>query len=386
MQAPNISDPAFLENPYGFYEMGRAMSPMFMPPMNGYMAFNWDECSEILRDNDTWPSGFAAADGSGGLSMLTANPPRHTRLRALVSQAFTPRMVEQMAPRMRQIAAELLDPVLEDGQCDLVETLTYPLPVIVIAEILGVPAADRARFKRWSDSIVSGAGGNPAAAQITGGGVLEEMRDYFAALCEERRAEPREDLVSGLVQAEIDGEKLSFTDLFQMLVLLLVAGNETTTNLIGNAMIEFMAHPEQYERVANNPELVPSAIEEVLRFNSPVQATQRRASRDVEFRGREVKEGQQMVVFLGAANRDPKQFPNPEVFEVARTPNRHLAFGLGIHFCLGAPLARLEAKVALEELFQRATNFRRTEEGPLKRHQVFILRGVSELPIAFDRR
>jgi len=387
--SPNaVADPAFIENPYSFYELGRQMSPMQMPGTGMWMAFNWDECNDILKDNAAFPSGFGSPDGSGaaGLSMLSANPPRHTRLRGLVSQVFTPRMVEQMEPRFREIAAELLDPVVGSGQCDLVEALTYPLPVIVISEILGVDPAHRADFKRWSDAVVSGAGGNPDGADSRFGGAFTEMRDFFERMCEERRRNPREDLISGLVQAEVEGEKLSFEDLFQMLVLLLVAGNETTTNLIGNAMLEFMDHPDQLARVEADHSLIPSAVEEVLRFNSPVQGTVRRAAHDMEFHGRQLKKGEGVIVFIGAANRDPDQFPNPQVFDVTRTPNRHIAFGMGIHFCLGAPLARLEARIAIEELLARAKNFRRTTEGPLPRVPMFILRGVTSLPLAFDAR
>ena len=386
MLATSIADPEFIENPYPFYEMGRQMSPMQIGGAGPWMAFNYDEVDAVLRDYATWPSGFGA-EGGEGLSMLSANPPRHTRLRGLVSQVFTPRMVEKMEPRFREIAAELLDPILAKGECDLVEALTYPLPVIVISEILGVDPAHRADFKRWSDGVVSGAGGNPNAdPESIDGGVFAEMRDYFERMCEERRQRPREDLISGLVQAEIDGEKLTFNELFQMLLLLLVAGNETTTNLIGNAMLEFMDQPAELARVEANHALIPSAVEEVLRFNSPVQGTMRRAARDIEFHGRQVKQGQGMVVFIGAANRDPKQFADPLTFDVSRTPNKHLAFGMGIHFCLGAPLARLEAKIALDELFKRATNFRRTTSGALPRVPMFILRGVRALPLAFDAK
>jgi len=380
----NLADPSMLENPYPFYEMARGMSPMRMGE-GPWMAFRWAECNEVLRDHTAWPSGFAP-EGQGGLSMLTANPPRHTRLRGLVNQVFTPRMIEQMEPRFRQIADELLEPAIEAGACDLVETLTYPLPVIVIAEILGIDPAHREQFKKWSDAVVAGAGGNPEIQGADFGGAFYEMRQYFEAMCEERRRHPREDLISGLVQAEIDGDRLSADELFSMLWLLLVAGNETTTNLIGNAMLEFMAHPDQLALVEQDLSLLPSAIEEVLRFNSPVQATMRRAARDMEFHGRQVKQGEGMLVFLGAANRDPEQFPDPGVFDVRRTPNRHLAFGFGIHYCLGAPLARVEAKVALEELLKRAKGFRRTTEGPLPRVPMFILRGVTSLPLAFERR
>jgi cytochrome P450 len=212
------------------------------------------------------------------------------------------------------------------------------------------------------------------------------MRDYLMAMVEERRREPREDLISGLVAAELEGERLTFDELLQMLILLLVAGNETTTNLIGNAMLEFMAHPEALAEVQADPALIPNALEEVLRINSPVQATVRRATRQVELKGKTVEPGQSIVVWLAAANRDPEQFPDPLTFDIHRSPNRHLSFGMGIHFCLGAPLARLEAKVAMEELLARATNFRRTTEGTLARVPTFIMRGAMAMPIEFEAR
>lgn len=385
--APNIGDPAFLENPFPFYEMGRQMSPLFVPNMGIWMAFKYDECLEILRDNTAWSSMGPLAQNADDPkpSMLGSDPPRHTRLRAMVTQAFTPKMVEQLEPRLRQIAGELLDAVIDKGECDLVDTLTYPLPVIAIAEILGVEPEKRESFKRWSDEVVATLGG-PAGGQEVLQETFDEMREYFGRLCDERRSNPRSDLISGLVQAEMDGEKLAFDELLQMLILLLVAGNETTTNLIGNAMQEFIAHPEQLARVEADRTLIPGALEEVLRFSSPVQATVRRAVHDQEFRGKQIEQGQQVVVWLAAANRDPEQFVAPLTFDIARTPNRHLSFGMGIHFCLGAPLARLEAKVAIEELLKRATGFRRRDDRILSRVPTFIMRGVRELPIAFERR
>ncbi|MGE3074507.1 MAG: cytochrome P450 [Dehalococcoidia bacterium] len=383
---PNIGDPAFLENPFPFYEMGRQMSPLFVESMGIWMVFKYDECLAILRDHASWSSMGPIQDPEAPPpGMLGSDPPRHTRLRALVNQAFTPRMVEQLEPRLRQIAGELLDAVIDKGECDLVETLTYPLPVIAIAEILGVEPEKRDRFKQWSDEVVATLGG-PAGGQDVSQETLDEMRDYFARLCDDRRANPRSDLISGLVQAEMDGEKLNFDELLQMLILLLVAGNETTTNLIGNAMQEFMVHPDQFARVEADPSLIPSALEEVLRISSPVQATVRRAVADQEFRGKQFKQGQQAVIWVAAANRDPEQFPDPLTFDITRSPNRHLSFGQGIHFCLGAPLARLEAKIAVEELTKRATNFRRTDDRLLPRVPTFIMRGVRELPVAFDRK
>ena len=382
-QAPNLQDPAFLENPFPFYEIGRQMSPLFIPAAGMWMAFRYSECVGILKDNESWLSGIGPAETADAEpTMLSSNPPRHTRLRGLVNQAFTPRMIEQLEPRLRQIAGELLDEATERGECDLVEALAYPLPVIAIAEILGVDPARRQQFKDWSDRIVAGLGGGGAG----GPAASEEMREYFGELCAERRARPRNDLISGLVQAEMEGDRLSLEELLQMLVLLLVAGNETTTNLIGNAMLEFMAHPVELAKVEADRSLIPSALEEVLRVNSPVQATVRRAARDIDVSGQRINEGQRVVVWLAAANRDPEQFPDPLTFDVARTPNRHISFGMGIHFCLGAPLARLEAKIAWEELLKRGTNFRRTTDAPLPRVPTFIMRGVTSLPVAFDPR
>lgn len=385
--APNIQDPAFLEDPFPFYEMGRPLSPLFVPTIGMWMAFTYDHCAAILKDSERWQSGPGPNEPNAPApSMLGSNPPRHTRLRGLVSQAFTPRMVEQLEPRLREITAGLLDEAVGRSACDLVESLAYPLPVIAIAEILGVEPERRDQFKDWSDRIVATLGGGVSGSEAAAGSAGEEMREYFSALCEERRARPRNDLISGLVQAEMAGDRLSLEELLQMLVLLLVAGNETTTNLIDNAMLEFIAHPDQLAKVEADHSLIPTALEEVLRINSPVQATVRRATANFEFGGREIAEGQRVVVWLAAANRDPGQFPDPLTFDVTRTPNRHLAFGMGIHFCLGAPLARLEAKIAYEELLKRAKNFRRTDAELLPRVPTFIMRGVTKLPIAFDLR
>ena len=370
--------------------MGRQMSPLYIANPGLWLVFGYKHCSDILKDNLSWSAAPPAAPAGVEIpapSMLSSDPPRHTRLRGLVSQAFTPRMVELLEPRLREIAAELLDPIAGEGKADIVDALAYPLPVIVIAEILGVPPEDRDRFKVWSDEVVSllgtGLGGEERELPTA---TFEAMRAYLSAMCDERRARPRNDLISGLVAAEVDGTKLSSEELLQMLILLLVAGNETTTNLIGNAIIEFMNHPDQLQRVLDDPALLPTAIEEVMRYCSPVQATARRPVRDMEVAGKKIDAGQMTVVWLASANRDPEVFENPDAFDVGRTPNRHLGFGLGIHFCLGAPLARLEAKVALEEFLRRAKDFHRTDDGPLTRVPTFIMRGVRELPIAWEPR
>lgn len=392
----SATDPTFLENPYPFYAMGRAMSPLYLEDSATWHCFGYNDCVGILRDHTTWSSFTIppehAAEMEDGPSMLGDDPPRHTRLRGLVSQAFTPRMVEQLEPRIYEIANSLVDEICATNECDLVGALSYPLPVIVIAEILGIPPEDRENFKRWSDIVIATLGSGLAPAgedvpQFEGEmeqATIEEIRVYFERIIADRREHPKNDLISGLVAAEVEGSKLNTGELYQMLILLLVAGNETTTNLIGNAVQEFMTHPDQLAKLMADRALLPTAIEEVLRFSSPVQATVRRATRDVELGGKSIAAGQYILPWLAAANRDPAIFPDPDTFDVTRTPNRHLAFGMGVHFCLGAPLARLEAKVALDVFLRRVRDFRRTDDRALPRVPTFIMRGVRELPIAYE--
>jgi cytochrome P450 len=386
----NPGDPAFRENPFPFYQMGRKMMPVaFFEGAGIWSVFGYDDCVSILKDQATWSAEGRIRRQPDGLeqpppNMLSSDPPNHTRLRGLVSQAFTPRMIELLEPRIYQIAEQLIDEIAARGEADIVDALAYPLPVIVIAEILGIPPEDREDFKRWSDDIVSSLGSGIGGQREAQTETVETMRAYFTKLIEERRANPRSDLISGLVKAELDGSRLSFPEMLSMLILLLVAGNETTTNLIGNAIIEFMNHPDQLQRVYDNPALLPAAVEEVLRFSSPVQMTARVATRDVEVRGKTIEKGQFTLVWLGSANRDESQFANPDVFDVGRTPNRHIAFGHGIHFCLGAPLARMEARIALEVFLRRITDFRRIDDAPLDRVPTFIMRGVRSLPIAYE--
>lgn len=382
----NPFDPGFLENPFPFYALGRQFRPLMFDPSRGvWSAFRYDDCAAILRDHATWSSDPGGPVDGPPPTMLGSDPPRHARLRGLVSQAFTPRMVEQLEPRIREVANELLDNVASAGTVDIVDAFTHPLPVIMIAEILGVPAADRDRFRVWSDAVVSTLGTGAAAGRTVAEDappeLFEELREYLEAMVERRRADPRNDLISALIQARDAEDRLTSLELFQMLVLLLVAGNETTTNLISNAIIEFMNHPAELARLREQPDLLPTAIEEVMRYSSPVQATIRRATRDVELSGKSISRGQPIIVWIGSSNRDVDAFPEPDRFDIARTPNRHLGFGLGIHFCLGAPLARLEAKIALETLLARFSSFERADREPLPRVPTFIMHGVRKLPI-----
>jgi cytochrome P450 len=290
-------------------------------------------------------------------------------------------MVADMEPRIREIARELLDRVAADGRMDLVRDLSIPLPVTVIAEILGVDPARRDDFKRWSDAIigVSGAAANPNLQRD-----LEEFRDYFQAAIDERRASPREDLLSALVAAEENHVRLSPDEVLAFTILLLIAGNETTTNLIGNAMLALFAHPDQLTAVRADAALIPNMIEEALRFDSPVQFLFRSATQDVQLGGATIPAGATVVPMYASANRDHRKFPEADRFDVSRNTQGHLAFGLGVHFCLGAPLARLEAKVVFEELFARCGVISRVGDGPPERVNSPFLRGLRSLPVEFE--
>jgi cytochrome P450 len=353
--------------------------------------FRYADVQAILRDADVWSNRFPPPPGIDPAnmpepSMIGQDPPQHTRLRGLVSQAFTPRMIRRLEPRMHEIAHQLIGAALEQGEVDLVQALTYPLPVIVIAEIIGVPTEDREQFKVWSDEAVSSLGNGlfvpPTPERLRElGRLLDEMGTYFARLADDRRRAPREDLLTGLVQAEVEGSKLTHDEMLRMLVLLLVAGNETTTTLIGNAVVELLAHPDQLRRLRAQPDLMESAVEEVLRYSSPVQLDPRCAKRRVELHGHMIEAGQIVVCWLGSANRDEDVFSDSDRFDVGRSDNRHIAFGFGPHYCLGANLARLETQVALRVLLQRTRSFERTTDDLLPLHQSIVFRACTKLPV-----
>jgi cytochrome P450 len=352
--------------------------------------FRHADIHAILRDADAFSNVFQVLAPEVGEvrppSMLGTDPPEHSRLRSLVSKAFTPRIVQRLEGRMIEIASSLLDEALEKRDVDLVEALSYPLPVTAIAEIIGIPTEHREQFKRWSDEAVA----NLGVAFMSGidperirrqQALLDEMHAYLVPLAEERRTSPREDLLSGLVRAEHEGSRLSHDEMISMLVLLLVAGNETTTTLIGNAVQELVAHPDQERRVRSDPALLPRAIEEVLRFASPVQFAPRRATRATRLHGVAVQPNDVLLCWIGSANRDESVFESPEHFDVARDPNPHLSFGFGIHYCIGANLARLEARVALEALLRRTRRIELVDEGELPLHPSPVFRAVTRLPV-----
>jgi len=375
-------------DPFPWYERMRHRSPVLRDEASGvWMVFGFDDVRTALSDHNRFSSDFSRLSGgdrSGlGASVISTDPPRHRQLRGLVTQAFTPKAVEALRPRIEEIVDELLDGVEERGELDVVQDLAYPLPVIVIAEMLGIPSADRARFKRWSDDVVAPPSG---LDDIELTSAHYEMGAYFVELLNKRRGDPREDLISALLAAEIEGERLSEIELVGFCMLLLVAGNETTTNLIANAVLCFDQYPAAEAAVRSNLQLLPSAIEEVLRYRSPVQSMFRVTTEPVELSGTVIPQDQQVVAWIGSANRDPAQFPSADSFQVERSPNRHLAFGHGIHFCLGAPLARLEARIVLAALFERLGELQVDSGTPLEALPGTIVYGVKSLPVTFDPR
>lgn len=366
-------------NPYPWYQTMRANSPIaYNENYNSWGVFSYDSVQRVLTDYSNFSSQIMGDESSLplGMSLINTDTPRHRKLRSIVTQAFTPRTITQLAPRITEIVNELLDKVVAQGQMDVITDLAYPLPVIVIAELLGVPVQDREQFKRWSDVIVgseSPAGGEPQ----------KEMTDYFSVLIAERRREPKNDLISSLLTAQVDGEYLNEKELMGFFILLLVAGNVTTTNLIGNSFLCFDEFPEALEQLYADPTLVPAAIEEVLRYRSPVSHMYRVVREDTQLDDKHIAAGGFMVAWIASANRDETQFPHADRFDITRNPNRHLAFGHGIHFCLGAPLARLEAKIALEIMLARLPEMRRTPNTSLAALSSMILFGVKNLPITF---
>ncbi|HZC75107.1 MAG TPA: cytochrome P450, partial [Gaiellaceae bacterium] len=318
-------------------------------------------------------------------NMLNRDGDDHRRLRRLVSKAFTPRMIERFRPRIQEIANELIDRVSAAGEMELVSAFAFPLPITVIAELLGVPVADRDRFREWSTAMVRPALTADEADQADA--LLTAFVDYLRALFAERRLEPGEDLISALVAVEDGGDTLSEEELSSMVALLIVAGHETTVSLIGNAMLALLTHPEQRSELERDPSLLAGAIEELIRFDGPVERTLNRwAAVDVELRGQTVRRGESVMVILGAADRDPERFDDPDVLGLAaERKTRHLGFGRGPHFCLGAPLARLEAEIALGTLLSRLPGLRlAVAKDELRWRPVPLFRSLVALPVAWD--
>jgi cytochrome P450 len=375
-------------DPFPHYKRMRETAPVLHDELSGsWHVFRYDDVQRVLSEHATFSSRMGGDDPSetGQLfaaSLITTDPPRHRQLRSLVTQAFTPKAVDGLAPRISTLTEELLDGIAAIGTADLVKELAYPLPVIVIAELMGIPAEDRDRFKQWSDVIVSQtrAGAEDDDHRATN----RDMTEYFLAMIEQRRRRPGNDLISNLQAAEIEGQKLSVAELLGFCSLLLVAGNETTTNLIGNAVLCFTEVAGTIERLQAEPALLPRAVEEVLRYRSPVQSMYRVTATDTTLGGLQIPAGAPLVAWIGSANRDERQFHRPEQFDIVRGPVRHLAFGHGIHFCLGAPLARLEARIALEAILSRLPGLTVAAGSGLERMESTIIYGLKELPVSWQ--
>ncbi len=391
----------FHADPYRMYRRLREKDPIHRSRLiNGWVLTRHADVTAVLRDTRflsderkqagyekfrarAIKQGVIDAGESGTFSMLRADPPDHTRLRTLVSRAFTPRTVEGLRGRVEAVVEEHLDAVAGKGGMDVIAALAYPLPVIIIAEMLGIPAEDHARFKHWSDEAVRGMGISTVEDGRRARRGRRELRAYLEGVASARRREPREDLLSALLAVEAEGERLTTDELFETCELLLIAGHETTTNLIGNGLLALLRNPDQFDLLRRDPSLVEHAVEEFLRYDSPVQATTRIVSEDMQFEGNAFRTGQQVALALGAANRDPEAFPDPDRLDVTREDLRHVAFGHAIHFCLGSPLARIEAPAAFRAMIERFPNMRLDETTPPRWKDNIILRGLQQLPVRF---
>lgn len=313
-------------------------------------------------------------------NMLFADPPDHTRLRTLVNQAFTPRRIAQMAPTLQTIADDLIGAVYANGEMDLIADFALPFPVVVISDLLGIPSADQSQVATWSQVIIS-PGGRRLKAKVRRR-LMREFVAYLQSLFDERRRAPQDDLITALVQAEADGDRLSETELSSMVALLLVTGHETTVNLIGNGVLTLLQHPDQLALLRRNPDLLDSAVEELMRFDGPVEtSTTRWVGEDLVYQGHAMQRGDTVRVVITSANHDPAAFDNPDKLDITRSPNKHLQFGHGIHYCLGAPLARLEGKVAIWTLLERLPDLRVTATPKFR--QGVLFRGLENLPVAW---
>lgn len=390
--------PSYQANPYPAYAALRAEDPVhFSAAIQAWVLTAYEDCERVLRDEATFSSSSDTASGQLATvlqqqrrefplgevpTVLNSDPPVHTRLRTLLNRAFTPRAIEGLRPHIEEIAVSLLDDAgRAGGRFDAVTGFAQPLPIIVIAELLGVPPEDRDQLKAWSTAIANTTNVlNTEDALAAARRATVELIAYMDEIVARRRARPGADIMTALVQAEEDGDRLSHDELLAFSILLLLAGHETTTNLIGNGLLALTEHPDAAACLRAEPDLVPSAVEEFLRYDSSVQGAVRFAREAVEIRGRTIEQGSTLLLLLGAANRDPAQFPKPDTLDVTRSPNRHLSFGRGVHFCLGAPLARLEGDIAFRALLDRFAELR-VPEGGAESSGTLVLRGMGKLEL-----
>ncbi len=375
----NLTSPKVRSDPYDVYRELRKRDPVHrMRLLKAHLLTGYDDVDQVLRDHKRFSNsrrGFAFTELR---TLLHSDPPQHTRLRGLILKAFTSRAVRNLEPRVHAIMEELLDAVETRERFDVMSAVAFPLPIIVISEMLGIPSGDRGLFEDWSNRLAKSVEPVLSEGEIDGiRGAWDSVYEYFDAVIDERRAEPRDDLISSLIAASYEGNKLTHEEVLLTLLLLLVAGNETTRNLIGNGMLALLDHPEQMEELRKDPGLMESAINEMLRFNSPIQLDGRYVEEDAVIGGKRIKAGTQVLCSLGAANRDPEIYSDPDSFIISRNEAANLAFGRGIHYCLGSSLAILEARSAFRGILDRFSSIRLVER-PEFRGQL-VLRGLKEL-------
>jgi cytochrome P450 len=401
----NPFSPVVQKDPYPYYAALRESAPAFrIEALKGFAVSRYEDVVFVLKNPNLFSSDAMnvpqmisnlgvmpqkVIQAVQSPSLVASDPPRHTRLRNVVSRAFTPRRMADLEPRIRSLARDLLRGLLSKGEGDLMSELAVPLPLTVIAELIGIEPQRQTDFKRWSDDIAVGpmAKRSPEEQQRIGRSYCE-LYDYFEQTIAQRQQSPREDLISVLVQSSGQDGALSLEEVMSFCRLLLVAGNETTTHLIANTLVNLLRYPEQMARLRADPSLVPNTLEEVLRYDSPILATLRRAREDVELAGVTVPAGSTVLPLIASANRDSRRFPDPDRFDITRDTQGQIAFGYGIHFCLGAALARLEARVVMEELLDstRDISFAAGQAESIDWVGSFLLRGPKSLRLRFERR
>jgi len=379
---------AVKENPYEYYAWLRREAPVYHNErLNIWVLSRYRDVSAALRNHAV----FSSAQGFGSERvqapmMIYKDPPEHDRLRGLVSQAFTPKMIARMRPQIQQTTRSLIHKIIDMGSFDVVGDLAEPLPLIVIGQILGVDPEKQSELKKWSDDAIAIVGSPSASTIVQYLDTWKEFKPYFADLIQRRRLQPTDDLITALAKAERLSEPLTINEILNFCLLLLVAGNETTTNLIANGCLALMKHYDQAQKLCFEPGLISSAVEECLRYDSPVQASFRTNKIQIEINDRAIPPESKVMMLYASANRDAEEFSNPDRFDVTRSPNNHIAFGNGIHYCLGAPLARLEASIVIEEVCRGMKNVRPNPYATPSRIDNALFRGFKCLPVLFDRK
>ena len=399
-----LTSPEFYRDPYPAFHRLRAEDPVhWSDAWGGWVLTRYDDIEKALRDFrrftkaghvtkalDDLPQDVLAKIGplrqNFSVGMPQTEPPEHTRVRGLISKAFTPAIVESTSERIQALVERLIDTVAQKGEIDLVADFAFPLPAIVVAEMLGFPTENLDQIKAWSDGIVSfhGSGRADPERVLKSNQAFVEMRDWLRELFEERRGRPKDDLVSSLVAVEEEGAKLTETELVATCITLLTAGHETTTGLITNGMLALLHHPEQRRLLEEDPDLIESAVDEFLRYDPPFQRTWRLAAEDIELRGKRIQKGQVVSQMLGAASRDPDQFPDPDRLDITRPDITHFAFGFGVHYCLGAGLAHREAEIAIPTLLRRLPGLKMAVDEPQWKANITFHMPES-MPLEFER-